>query len=82
MQAERDIKVISSLFIVKKYASYNASEFKRFAVTVNAALKYLTGGKMFLELFHPEYVANRVGAKHTSRRSPYPMIQICYRVRT
>ena len=76
--AEREVEVISSLFIVEKYASYNASEFKRFAVTVNAALKHLTGGKMFLELFHPEYV----GAKHASRRSPYPMIQICYRVRT
>lgn len=79
---EGDVRVMSSLFIAKKYASYNSSEFKRFAITVNAALKHLTDGKMFIELFHPEYVANRAGAKHASRRSPYPMIQICYRVRT
>lgn len=74
--------VVSSLFIARTYSSYNASEFKRFAITVNAALKHLTEGKMFLELFHPEYVASRAGAQHSNRRSPYPMIQICYRTRT
>lgn len=73
--------VVSSLFIARTYSSYNASEFKRFAITVNAALKHLTDGKMFLELFHPEYVASRAGAQHSNRRSPYPMIQICYRTR-
>lgn len=73
--------VVSSLFIARTYSSYNASEFKQFAITVNAALKHLTDGKMFLELFHPEYVASRAGAQHSNRRSPYPMIQICYRAR-
>lgn len=76
--------MMSSLFIAKTYSSYNASEFKRFAITVNAALKHLTNGKMFLELFHPEYCANnnRAGANHAGRRSPYPMIQVCYRLRS
>ena len=71
--------VVRSLFIAKTYSSYNASEFKRFAVTVNAALKQITNGKIFLELFHPEYVGSKAGDQHSNRRSPYPMIQICYR---
>lgn len=70
--------VISTMFITKTFSSYSATEFKRFAVTVNAALKHLTRGKIFLEPFHPEYVG-KVGAQHENRRSPFPTIQICYR---
>mmetsp|Transcript_18277 Transcript_18277/g.39544 ORF Transcript_18277/g.39544 Transcript_18277/m.39544 type:complete len:503 (-) Transcript_18277:426-1934(-) len=69
--------IVSTMFVTKAYSTYSASEFKRFAITVNAALKQLTGGKIFLEPFHPEYVG-KAGAKHENRRSPFPTIQICY----
>ena len=70
-------QVSSSLFIATKFNKYNAQAFKRFAITINAALKRITHGKMFLEVFHPEYVGNK-GYNHALRRSPFPMIQICY----
>jgi hypothetical protein len=53
------IIVMSRLFITTKYLAYNAQSFKRFAITINAALKRLTDGRMFLEVFHPEYVGNQ-----------------------
>lgn len=71
--------VTSTLFIATKFNTYNAQAFKRFAITINAALKRITGGRMFLEVFHPEYVGNQ-GYDHALRRSPFPMIQICYLV--
>jgi hypothetical protein len=37
----------------------------------------LTNGQMFLEVFHPEYVGKK-GYNSVMRRSPFPMIQICY----
>jgi hypothetical protein len=76
---EAPVKVVSSLFIATKFHTYNAQVFKRFAITINAALKRITDGRMFLEVFHPEYVGNK-GYSHELRRSPFPMIQICYLV--
>lgn len=73
------VDVISSMFVTTKFRAYNSEGFKRFAVTINAALKRLTGGKIFLEVFHPEYVG-RKGYDNKLRRSPFPMIQICYQV--
>jgi hypothetical protein len=67
----------SSVFVSTKFCSFNAQSFKRFAITINAALKRLTNGQMFLEVFHPEYVG-RKGYNSVMRRSPFPMIQICY----
>lgn len=72
-------QVTSTLFIATKFNTYNAQAFKRFVITINAALKRITGGRMFLEVFHPEYVGNH-GYTHALRRSPFPMIQICYLV--
>jgi hypothetical protein len=71
--------VKSMLFVATKFNMYNAQNFKRFAITINAALKRITGGRMFLEVFHPEYVGNK-GYNHVLRRSPFPMIQVCYLV--
>jgi hypothetical protein len=76
---EAPVNVVSSLFITTKFHTYNAQVFKRFAITINAALKRITDGRMFLEVFHPEYVGNK-GYSHGLRRSPFPMIQICYLV--
>jgi len=70
-------QVTSTIFIATKFNTYNAQAFKRFAITINAALKRITGGRMFLEVFHPEYVGNQ-GYNHALRRAPFPMIQICY----
>lgn len=67
----------SSLFVSTKFCAFNAQSFKRFAITINAALKRLTNGQMFLEVFHPEYVGKK-GCNSVMRRSPFPMIQICY----
>jgi hypothetical protein len=39
-------KVISAMFITTKFRAYNAEGFKRFAITVNAALKRLTSEKV------------------------------------
>ena len=72
--------VKSSIFVATKFCAYNAESFKRFAITINAALKRLTDGRMFLEVFHPEYVGKQ-GFDNAKRRSPFPMIQICYEVK-
>jgi len=69
--------VLSAMFITTKFRAYNAEGFKRFAITVNAALKRLTSEKMFLEVFHPEYCGKK-GYDNKLRRSPFPMIQICH----
>lgn len=72
--------VISSFFVVTKFCAFNAQSFKRYAITINAALKRLTGGRMFLEVFHTEYTGQS-GFDNSLRRSPFPMIQICYEVK-
>jgi len=72
---------ISSMFVATKFCAYNAQQFKRFAITINAALKRLTGGRMFLEVFHNEYTG-RSGFDSALRRSPFPMIQIVYEMPT
>jgi hypothetical protein len=69
--------IMSAMFITTKFRAYNAEGFKRFAITVNAALKRLTSEKMFLEVFHPEYCGKK-GYDNKRRRSPFPMLQICY----
>jgi len=71
--------IISTMFITPNFSAYNAMGFKKFAVTVNAALKHITAGKMFIELFHPEYVGPK-GYHNGFRRSPAPAIQICYKL--
>ena len=70
--------VVSAMFVAKNFSLYSARDFKEFAISVNGALKHLTGGKLFLELFHPEYMGK--GRNDALRRSPYPMLQICYRL--
>jgi hypothetical protein len=67
----------SSVFVSTNFCAFNAQSFKRFAITINAALKRLTNGQMFLEVFHPEYVGKK-GYNSLMRRSPFPMMQICY----
>jgi hypothetical protein len=67
----------SSVFVATNFCAFNAQSFKRFAITINATLKRLTNGQMFLEVFHPEYVGKK-GSNSGMRRSPFPMIQICY----
>jgi hypothetical protein len=98
----RPMVVKSEVFVATKFCAFNAQSFKRFAITVNAALKRLTDGRMFLEgkfynicfveltltgflhslvtVFHPEYVGNK-GYNSGLRRSPFPLIQICYEVK-
>ena len=71
--------VLSSMVVSTKFCAFNAPAFKRFAISINAALKRLSQGRMFLEVFHNEYVGQD-GFDHSLRRSPFPMIQICYEV--
>jgi len=46
-QREPKGKVISTLFISPRYASYNAERYKKFSVCVNAPLSRLSRGKMW-----------------------------------
>jgi hypothetical protein len=69
--------IVSSMFVPTTFCAYNAQSFKRFAIVINAALRRLTGGQMFLEVFHPEYVG-RKECNSAMRRSPVPMILIGY----
>lgn len=71
--------VLSTMFVATKFNAFNAQSFKRFAITINAALKRLTNSKMFLEVFHNEYIGQS-GSNNMLRRSPFPMIQICFKV--
>lgn len=86
----------SVMFVVTNLYSFNAEAFKRFAVTVHVALRkalklmeqqqqqHITDGHprvhYYLEVFHPEYVGSTKGYNHSLRRSPFPMIQICYQI--
>jgi len=67
----------STVFISTKFCAFNSEGFKKFAITINAALKRLTDGKMFLEIFHPEYVGKK-GYNNSFRRAPYAMLMLCY----
>jgi hypothetical protein len=73
----RPAVIESSILVSTKFCAFNAPAFKRFAITVNAALKRFTKGRMFLEVFHNEYVGQD-GFDPSLRRSPFPMIQVCY----
>lgn len=74
-------QIRSRVFVTTKFLPYNAQSFKRFAITVNAALKRFTNKRMFLEIFHPEYVGNK-GYNNNLRRSPFPCIQIIYHIQS
>jgi len=75
----RQHAMMTSMFVAPKFHTYHAQRFKRFAITVNAVLKKITAGTMFIELLHPEYVgATEVESQY--RRTPFPTIQICYQV--
>lgn len=67
----------STVFISTKFCAFNSEAFKKFAITINAALKRLTDDKMFLEIFHPEYVGKK-GYNSSFRRAPYAMLMLCY----
>jgi len=69
------------VFVTTKFLPYNAQSFKRFAITVNAALKRFSDNRMFIEVFHPEYVGSQA-FQNDSRRSPFPMLLICYHVKS
>jgi hypothetical protein len=74
---QRPVVVESSILVSTKFCAFNAPAFKRFAITVNAVLKRFTKGRMFLEVFHNEYVGQE-GFDPSLRRSPFPMIQVSY----
>lgn len=76
-EIHRPVVVESSVLVSTKFCAFNAPAFKRFAITVNAALKRFTKGRMFLEVFHNEYVGQE-GFDPSLRRSPFPMIQVSY----
>jgi hypothetical protein len=76
-EIHRPVVVESSVLVSTKFCAFNAPAFKRFAITVNAVLKRFTKGRMFLEVFHNEYVGQE-GFDPSLRRSPFPMIQVSY----
>jgi hypothetical protein len=76
-EIRRPAVVESSVLVSTKFCAFNAPAFKRFAITVNAVLKRFTKGRMFLEVFHNEYVGQE-GFDPSLRRSPFPMIQVSY----
>lgn len=71
------IKLMSSFLIFTNFTNFNANDFKKFALSVNVALKQMDfdGWTISMEIFHPEYVAKKGSHSHM-RRSPYPAIQI------
>jgi hypothetical protein len=86
----------SILFISTKFCAFNAQSFKRFAISIHLSLqrslqmsveeKSKKGNtvqpklNVYLEVFHPEYIGSTKGYNHSLRRSPFPMILICYEV--
>lgn len=70
----------SSVFIAPRFSSFNACQWRQFAITVNAVLKRVTNGKIVLEVFHPEYTGTNKKSKSNNddnlRRSPFPTIHI------
>lgn len=75
---ENEGVVVSSVLIAPRFSSFNAPQWRQFAITVNAVLKRVTNGKMYLEVFHPEYTGSK-DASNDLRRSPFPTIQVCYK---
>tara|TARA_B110000971_G_C19617251_1_gene323096 strand:- start:190 stop:450 length:261 start_codon:yes stop_codon:yes gene_type:complete len=59
--------------------SFNAEKFKVFAVALSLTCEKLTGDKVFVEAFHPEYVAKKKGFSNNLRRAPHPALLLCYR---
>jgi hypothetical protein len=70
--------VVSSVMVAPTFSTFNAPQWRKFAITVNATLKRLTNGKIFIEIFHPEYTGSTT-ATNDLRRSPFPTIQVCYK---
>mmetsp|Transcript_625 Transcript_625/g.983 ORF Transcript_625/g.983 Transcript_625/m.983 type:complete len:420 (+) Transcript_625:70-1329(+) len=71
--------VISAILVAPSFSLYNAVEWRKFAITINAALKRTTEGKMKLELFHPEFVYAGKNRKCKDRRTtPFPTLQIIF----
>ena len=70
--------IVSTMFLSPNFNTFNAESFKRFATTLSSSVNRLTDGNIFLVVFHPEYVSSVKGVDYNDRRSPFPMIQICY----
>jgi hypothetical protein len=68
--------VMRSVLMAPRFSTFNAPQWRQFAITVNAVLKRMTNGKIFLEVFHPEYTSKNNNGDML-RRSPFPTIQIC-----
>jgi len=73
-----ETSIVSGMIILTNFNIYQADAFKKFAISINAALSYITKKQMFLEVFHPEFVGHTGSSDHL-RRSPYPMLQVCNR---
>jgi hypothetical protein len=69
---------VSSVMITPNFSTFHASQWRNFAITINAALKRYTNGKMRLEVFHPEFASMSSASSNLARRSPFPTIQITY----
>lgn len=73
--------VVSAILVAPNFSMYNAVEWRKFAITINAALKRTTEGKMKVELFHPEFVyTGKNGKCKDLRRTPFPTIQIIFEI--
>jgi len=70
-----DQEATSAILITPSFSTYNAPQWRKFAITVNAVLKRVTKGKMTLELFHSEY-AGKNDRMNIQRRTPFPTLQI------
>jgi len=67
---------LTNVFITPKFFTFNAAEFKNFAVTLSSSMKRI-GGSSFLVVFHPEYV----GGEFEERRAPFPMVAVCREIK-
>ncbi|GMI58159.1 hypothetical protein ScalyP_jg1037 [Parmales sp. scaly parma] len=79
IQEHHQQKIASKMFVVPSFCSFNAEKFKVFAVALNLTCEKLTGDKVFVEAFHPEYVAKKKGFSNNLRRAPHPALLLCYR---
>ena len=69
--------VVSRMLVTPSFSTFNASLYRTFAVSLSASLSRLTGGRMRIEVFHPEYVGGKDGGGK-GRRTPWPCVMICY----
>lgn len=67
---------LTTVFITPKFFTFNAAEFKNFAVTLSSSMKRI-GTDSFLVVFHPEYV----GGEFEERRAPFPMVAVCREIK-